>query len=325
MKKLSVALTTAAVGALVLLGAAPASAAGSQIDPGDSLYAINCDTIYFNWQLLSVEPSTAVSTTVGTGDGYNEEYFACAYQPAYNFATGDSYYIQTQFSEGPQSYLASIDVATGVSTEIGQFFYIGAEEFTVYPFVTAMAIGLDGAAYVLTEEEEDGTTLWSLDLATGELLPIGESLCCTWAFAVDPTTGKFYGIDEDNEVFEVDVTTGAFEPVAQAGVDPDENGDAVYSLQIDGSGRFWVMVETSIDVEEYDARLWSFTLDTASTPVYSGIFDDDPYYTQALLIIPGEPALAATGSSVGVAPIAAGALLLGGIVIVALRRRTARA
>ena len=40
-------------GALVLLGAAPASAAGASLDPGDSLYALNCDVeLYNDWQLM---------------------------------------------------------------------------------------------------------------------------------------------------------------------------------------------------------------------------------------------------------------------------------
>ncbi len=53
MRIQSIALTATAIGALLLVGAAPANAAGNQIDPGDSLYALNCDdNVYNDWQLL---------------------------------------------------------------------------------------------------------------------------------------------------------------------------------------------------------------------------------------------------------------------------------
>ena len=55
MKILSAALATAGAFALALAGAAPAMAAGRDIDPGDSMYTISCDDIYNDWQLLSVE------------------------------------------------------------------------------------------------------------------------------------------------------------------------------------------------------------------------------------------------------------------------------
>ena len=51
-----------------------------------------------------------------------------------------------------------------------------------------------------------------------------------------------------------------------------------YSLQIDGGGQFWIEVDDP--GEPYYATLWSFTLPTFATPVYSGIFEDDPYYTE---------------------------------------------
>ncbi len=111
----------------------------------------------------------------------------------------------------------------------------------------------------------------------------------------------------------MDVATGDNEYLGEVGVDWEESSTAVYSLQIDGGGRFWVMATDLPQQGEApggDAHLWSFTLDTADEPVYSGIFDDAPYYTQALLIIPGDPVLPATGAGTGIAPIAAGVLLL---------------
>lgn len=308
-------LALAASAAIVMIGAAPASAAGNSIDPGDSLYAINCDTEYFNWTLLSVDPATALSTKIGDGAGYDPEYFACAFQPAYNPATGKSYYIQFQNGEFNHSLLAEIDVATGVSTTIGEFNEPVPEGEDLYPIIDAMAIGLDGSAFALGEGD-----LYSVDLATGELTYIGESLVSTWAFAVDPTSGIFYAIDNENELFIVDTTDGSFTSGGQVGV---ESG-SIFSLQIDGGGTFWIQAD---EQSESGASLWSFRLDTLSSPVYSGPFVDGPFYTEAILIIPGEPVLPATGADLSVAPLAAGLAgvltLLGAVVVVTRRRRTA--
>lgn len=316
MKILPAALTTAAVGALLMVGAAPAAAAGNQIDEGDKLYSINCDDeVYNDWQLLSVDPPTAVSTTIGDGDGgVSEDYFACAYQPAYNPATGVSYYIQRQISDGSEYLLATIDVTTGVSTTIGEFYYWN-NEFQQYPSVDSMAIGLDGSAYAIAEGY-----LWSIDLNDGELTRIGFSLVSTYAFSVDPVSGEFYAIDTANQVFNVDITTGSYTFLGVVSV----GREIIFSLQIDGASRFWIMAEEELDGSDL-AHLWSFDLPTYTTPVYSGIFDDDPYFTEALLLIPAK-VLPATGpAESGAAAVAGLALLsLGGALIVTRRIRSAR-
>jgi hypothetical protein len=327
MKHPRALIVAAATGALLLLGAAPASAAGATIDPGDSLYAINCDADAYNdWQLMSVAPETAVSTPIGSGAGsVSDEFYACAAQPAYNQADGKSYYIQHEYEfgdEGARSYLATIDVATGVSTRIAAFNYWDGET-QYFPMVTALAIDKDGTAWTISEDDGDPFSL--LDLETGELTLLGDGLCCTWALAIHPVTGDLYGIDDDNQVFIVSKADGDFDHLADV-VLPE--GNTIYSLQIDESGRFWVEVDQPMVEAPAEAHLWSFTLDTAETPVHSGIFDDDPYYTAALLLIPGVPALANTGATVGGLPAVAGLLMLLGTAVVvtaAIRRRSAAA
>ena len=315
MKPLSAVLAATGAAALILIGASPAAAAGSSIDPGDSLYAIDCDvTVYNDWQLMSVDPTTAASTTIGDGSGStSEDFYACAGQPAYDVSTGKSYYIQWQYDTDPQQYfLASIDLTTGDSTTIGEFFYIDGE-FPTYPYVESIAIGLDGSAYAFSQG-----FLWSVDLSSGELTPIDESLSNVYGFAVDPTTGIFYAIDYNNDRFTVDTSDGTYVYLDTVTL-PAET--TIYSLQIDGGGRFWIEVDDSN--LDSDAGLWSFAPADAAAPTYSGEFIDDPYYTEALLIVPGA-ALAATGADFGgVAPLAAGgaALALAGAALLALRRR----
>ena len=317
MRRLSTFLAAAGVAALVLVGAAPAVAAGSAIDPGDSLYSINCDNAYNDWQLMSVDPTTAFSTTIGEGTGSASElYAACAGQPAYDASTGKAYFIQwNTFVDPGEAHLASIDLTTGDSTEIGQFFTVDGE-FPLTIFVGSIAIGLDGSAYAFTQG-----FLWSLDLSTGELTPINESLSNTYSFAVDPTTGIFYAINTDNERFSVNVTDGTY---VFLDVVELPAGDAVFSLQIDGAGRFWIM---SDDSSISGASLWSFAPGDAATPTVSGPFIDGPYYTEAILIVPGK-VLAATGVDSSAVPLIAGgavmlALLGVGGLVVARRRRAA--
>lgn len=315
MKILSTSITAAAVGALLLAGASPASAAGASIDPGDSLYAINCDSVYNDWQLLGVEASTAASVPIGDGTGsVDEDLDACAFQAAYDVTTGKSYYIQvTDDEENETVYsLASIDVVTGDSTTIGEFYF--PAEVTTYPEVESIAIGIDGKAYAFAD-----SVLYGLDLTNAKLTFIDDSLNSIDSFAVDPTTGIFYAIDTNaNQLFVVDVTDGDW-TFPGAVVFPLGETYVVHSLQIDQSGRFWIEVDRG---REQTATLWSFTLSTLASPVYSGDLDDDPYYSESLLLIPGA-ALPATGPEVGAAPIVAGLIVLIGGALILLRRRSA--
>ncbi|MCC6854532.1 MAG: hypothetical protein IT189_00580 [Microbacteriaceae bacterium] len=318
MKILSAALATAGAFALALAGAAPAMAAGRDIDPGDSMYTISCDDIYNDWQLLSVEASTAVSTGIGDGTG-NDDLGGCANQPAYDASTGKSYYVQITFDgENVHWALASVNVTTGASTTVAEFLWENGE-FPTLVRIDAIAIAPDGTAYAIG----DGT-LWSLDLANATVEPIGETLNA-YAFASDPRTGEFYAIEYGGDVY-------SFDDIANSGAatfvgsithpDLDLDGDVtgVRALQIDGGGTFWIVVDT----REGFSDLWSFTPATLTSPVLSGLLTDDPFFSQALLIIPGA-ALAATGADLSIVPYLAGgaalAVIAGGAALLIRRRR----
>jgi len=314
MKSLSAALAGVSLVALSVFAATPALAAGNAVDPGDAMYAINCDSVYNDWQLFGVDSTTAFSTAIGTGTGVYTG--TCAGQPAYNPATGVSYYIQW-FDESDE--LASIDVATGVSTTIGEFVWENGE-FPQTVQADAMAIAADGTAYLLGEGE-----LWALDLSDGSIEPIGESLIDTYALAVDPVTGTLYGITSNNDIYEIDPATGAVSLVDTIAF--PSKGHYVYSLQFDQAGTFWI--EADEVGESYVANLWSFTLATVDAPVLSGAFTDGPFYTEALLIIPATPkvVLADTGVDSSGVPLVAGiagmVVLAGAAAMIVRRRRTA--
>jgi len=320
LKLASVVLSGASIVALSLLAASPASAAGNAIDPGDSLYAINCDSSYNDFQLFSVDSTTAFSTPIGEGTG--EVANSCAGQPAYDATTGQSYYIDWAYGEGEHASLATINVTTGESTVIDGFYYNNGE-FPEYIWADALAIGADGAAYILADN-----AIWSVDLDSAFVEPIAETIDA-YAFAYDAVTGKFYAVDPGNDIFEINVETGEVTDLGSV-VFPDESY-RTYSLQFDEAGTFWVEVDTYNEEDNLLATLWSFTLTTIETPVFSGIFTDDPFYTEAILIIPGdapvapaEPALAATGADLAsVLPwgIGAGVIVLAGGVLLILRSR----
>lgn len=324
MKRITATLAGASILALSLLAASPANAAGNAIDPGDSLYAVNCDSDFNDWQFFSVESTTAASTAIG--DGAGETTNVCAGQPAYDPTTGKSYYVQYVNSGEGEVLLAEIDVTTGESATIGDFYYDNGE-FPESLDAYSIAIGADGAAYVMA----DGG-LWHLDLDTAWVTPINESLNA-YAFAFDSVTGKFYAITSSNEIYEINVATGAETLVGEVAFPDDASSYAIYSLQFDGAGTFWVEVDHFAEADFFRAELWSFTLETSETPVFSGVFTEgEQYYNEAILIVPGvvvvvpvEPALAATGADLAdVLPWAIGAaviVLAGGVLLILRSRR----
>ncbi|HOY82743.1 MAG TPA: hypothetical protein PLB92_11460 [Rhodoglobus sp.] len=321
MKILSAALATAGAFALALAGAAPAMAAGRDIDPGDSMYTISCDALvddYNDWQFMSVAAATAVSTPIGDGTG-NQDLASCANQPAYDASTGKSYYVQLTF-DGESSHwaLASVNVTTGASATIAEFLFENGE-FPTLVRIDAIAIAPNGTAYAIG----DGT-LWSLDLTNATVEPIGETLSAQ-AFASDPRTGEFYAIEYGGDVYSFDdiANSGAVTfvgSITHPDLDLDGDVTGVRALQIDGGGTFWIVVDT----REGFSDLWSFTPATLTSPVLSGLLTDDPFFSQALLIIPGA-ALAATGADLSLAPYLAGgaalAVIAGGAVLLIRRRR----
>ncbi|MGX5680167.1 LPXTG cell wall anchor domain-containing protein [Schumannella luteola] len=318
MKPLAVLTAASAAGLLVLASAAPASAAGNAIDPGDSLYALACDNVA-PWQLYGVDAPTAGMTEIGSGTPAESEHYGCSYQAAYNPATGVSYYIQTDMG---YSGLATIDVTTGVSATIAEFYFPNGE-FPESPQIQAMAIGGDGSAFGLS----DGR-LFSIDLETAIVTYIGETIDQTYAFAWDSVTGGFYAVDDSNELYQIDVTDGSVVDLGPI-VFPNEedNNYYTYSLQFDEAGSLWLEVDFDYP-DGYDSSLWSLSLSALDATVYSDLTTvaGEPVYIESLLIIPGTPvALAATGFDATPVMVGAlGLLTLGGAALL-LRRRNAAA
>jgi len=315
MKALGASLAVAAAGLLVLASASPAAAAGRELDPGDSMYVLSCDPIVPSFQLYSVNASTALSTAIGVGEGADNQ--KCAGQPAYNPATGASYYLRWV---GSTTELGRIDVVTGVSTVVGELFtVVGGNRVTID--VLSIAIGADGSAYAI-----QGSNLFTLNLTTAELTPVVGIMSDDeiYAFAFNAVTGKFYALTGDFALYEVNVTAATLTPLGPLIFASGADADGTYSLQFDEAGMAWIEVDNDVG---RGGGLWSFQLSDLTSTVYSGNFANAPFYAQAVLVIPGKPTLAASGLDPAFAPLWAGGAaivaLLGIAVMVARRPRSA--
>ena len=308
---LRLSLAASTVAALVLLVAAPASAAPRSVPATDAMYLVSCDDIGGTEVLFSVDSATGATTQIGTGIGGEN---GCAGQPAWDATTNTAYY----FDFFPDPTLNTIDLATGVTTPIAPFF-LGVTPTDI----DAIAIGVDGAAYAL-----GNGTLYKLNLATAELTDPLPSKSDVWGFAVDPTSGLFYAVTDIAEVYSIDVTTGLPTFLDQLAFLPSLSS---LSLQIDSAGTFWYL--NSLDpttVWSSDGTTFAGTEELSGPTNLAGTTEN--VFSEALLItpntVPTEPALADTGVD------ATPALLLGtgavltlmlGAALVVSRRRSATA
>lgn len=309
---LRLTVATVALASLAVAGVTPAYAAPRTLPATDDMFSIACDDGYANMQLFGVDAATAASTEIGTGDAT----VACASQPAWDVTTSTAYYVMFDF---PMSILATIDTTSGATTTIGYFTDTVAEP-DESPFVQAIAIGLDGAAYAFTDDY-----FYSVDLATGNLTPLGAVATEILGFSVDPTSGLFYAADTSGNVYSVDVTDGTLQIVGSANFGSDFE---VYSLQIDSAGTFWY---ASYDDALDELQLWSTASGIAGSEELSGVFevDGNEYFHEALLVTrtveaPAAPVLANTGadttSTLIIGAGALGLLILGAGLFVARRR-----
>lgn len=312
-RPLVAAAAALAAAGLFFATASPAFAAARTIPTGDQMYVLDCDVIdYANAvQGWSVDSTTATVTALPTGNLVAGE--RCTSQAAYDATTGTSYFIDIRDLDGIFSSLFTFDPVTGQSTEVAPFL-----EGVDPVFVRSIAIGLDGAAYAI----DDSENLFSLDLATGQLVYIATvDDFNIFGFAVDPTTGQFW-IAGDDGLRTIDVATAA---VGTPSFYDFPDGSSVQSLQVDSAGVFWIlnapMLEGSV------IELWSkFAAD--NTNELSGVLleGEDARLATSLLIIPtpAEPALADTGIDASLPLIAGfGILTLGGALLLLRRRATA--
>jgi hypothetical protein len=282
-RSVSLVLGVAAISVVALAG--PANAVTARTIPGgNAMFAISCDTALPPSQLLSVDPATATSTEIGSGDVNGG---GCTGSAAWDAVTHTAYY---QDYDNNDSYYV-IDLTTGVSTAAFQPNLGGTPEY-----VDAMAIDPAGNAYALYNG-----SLFSISLATGDMTLIGSTgTNNVYGFAADPTSGALYGVDDNGNLYSFNATTGAATALATLTLTP---GTSPYSLQVDSTGLIWIENDNNFSTVS-DADLWSVdptASDIAASAVLSGSFQTNNvgYYTEALLVTTGAPQITSASTVSG--------------------------
>lgn len=305
----SVIAAVAAVGLVSVVS--PANAAPPALPAGDQLISVSCSA--FTWaSLLSVDSATGATSITET----DSDYF-CGYQGAWDSTTETYFGIDGSDST---SRLVTIDTETSATTVVGPVVDSVTSDGL---FVDALTIGTDGAAYFVSSGE-----FYSVDLGTAVATDLGPLAGVTddaWGFSVDPSTGAFYLLEEDGDLYSVDPV--AVTATYLASWTLTDGATYTYGLAIDHAGTAWVV---TWDVDRVPS-LWSTSLAAfGDTEQLSGRMvraDDFHWENWWVAVVPAPvpapaPALADTGSSVN-APLVGGAvlLMLAGAALVALRRR----
>lgn len=280
----AVVLTTVLALLLPALGATPAQAATLPLPAGNAAFYLAYSTgapssiTGSTGGVLDTQPVCAGSCSTAS-DGFSGAFYDAATASIY--AAGANVHRFTLYRvpvSGPD--------AGNVST-------VGfAEDIDVYGLARgpqgAFALGSTGGF----------ATVWSVDLATGALTPIGEptlpGIGTLNGFAYSAASSSYYAMTRDSgNLYSVDVTTGTFTLVGSTGL------SGSYSLQADSGGTLWNLEPNSV--------ISTFTVSgsTISTPVEAGHFAG--FTTTALVLDAPQPARTVTydgnGSTGGSAPV----------------------
>lgn len=279
---------------LVGLAAAPASAAPGALPEGDTIFAVDCEDN--DGQVWEVDPLTAVLTPIGTGS--LDLLTSCAGPSAYDPTTGDAYWISWG-EEGRSDALMLLDIETGDSVAVAPF----TEDGTGDPVAAAsIAIGADGAAYLIGGTEGYDSILYSLDLSTAIVTEIGDigGVDQWWSFAFNPADGEFYGFDAaaGGGFSLIDVETGTATLILADTEIPLD----VYGIAFDAEGALWGFGEGA--ASEGAWVLFSTSVDDfAGDLLVVGTPEEDEveYFSESIFIVTSQPepepaALAATGA-----------------------------
>lgn len=258
---------------LILSIAIPAQAEEVRTLPtGDALYAISCDGSVEvpKLQLLSLDPATGASTTIGA-PGFNTSGY-CAAQAAWDPSTQTAYFLG--WINGT-SRLNTMNLTTG-AVEQGVALKFQNENVNVQ----TIAISEAGVIYAIS----DGS-LYTATANSGELAlvgPVTPAEIYGLTFAPD---GILYGLNYVGALYEIDPGTGASTLIAELQLTPSS---APETFQIDSSGILWIQNDSSVNNGGSD--LWS--VDVAADPVVATLSGSTHlaetstyYYTESLLIV----------------------------------------
>jgi hypothetical protein len=275
MKPAVIRVGLAGAAAIILASAvvSPALAATARTLPaGDSLYAVSCYGAFPDGQLLSVDASSAVSTTIGSGTAGSA---ACYNQPAWDAATTTAYVLTYNNIE----YVDEVNLTTGAITTGPVVTLNGDDEAP-----DALAISPTGQAFIT-----ENTNLYSVNLTTGALTLIGSTgHGDIYGLAFDPETGILYGVDYNGVLYTINTSTAVTATLATLDLTPGNNE---YSLQVASDGILWVENDGSGNGFD-EADLWSVdpsAATIAASAIESGLLSTaatGQYYSESLLLVP---------------------------------------
>lgn len=313
-----------------LLPPGPKDPVTASTEAGETLFTLSpANTCDVEHQVFRVDPTSALASPVGAAQVVGD-----ARQGAWNPATGSGYFPFEDDDTG-DDFLMTVDPTSGAFSTIGEF---TIPDLDYINEVFALAIGPDGATYLMADIGIDGTdyelALFSLDLTDASLTFIAQvddsQLDEPNGFAIDPSTGLAYAFEEDSqELFRIDLATGVLTLLGDLDTASVQSSSDVTAMQIGTDGTFWAVFDDATSSTAEDAgMLISFTLADISGGIVSatevGIITDGPIPSWSLLLVPAAPELAATGPAAeGLLEGSLLLLLLGGALIGArvMRRR----
>ena len=288
-------VSTAAVAAFGLIAFGASSASAVELPEDNDLFAIGSDAFY------SSATNGALTFIADLPD--NSPKHGADYDPT----TGKAFF----FEDGNPCTLYSLDIVTGVSTEIGP---VGGEgDFNE---CDALDVAQDGTLRI---GDQQGRVL-TVDKTTGATISSVLSDITDLSFITQAADGTFYAGTYSFGLYTFDPTTGAGTPIL-SGLNYYE------TASIDSSGTLWI----SSSGDNCGQGLWSLDVtDPVASLLFEGDFleGEDCASVYALFVSGPAPApqLAATGSTPAIefAPFAVLALLVGaGALALARRQRTA--
>ena len=320
------------IGALLAVSVvAPASAAAT-LPSTDHIYAYDCTDGASDFQLLELSAdgsATAIGTGMGTTGGN------CPQQPAYDWKTGQAYFIF-------QTTVYETDVTTGITTAGPTTSGAGvADALKGTPY---LAIAPDGTAFV----QYDGYQ-GTIDLASGVVTQFpstynrDQGVYYIMPFAYNAKDSLLYAINADNTTNDATPYPNQLSVMSQTTGDinfPDggvtipgyqnEDISELYAMAFDSSGLGW-LIQTDQGVSPTTSKLVSMDTATATVVGQGDIVDSansNALITYAIFIASPTPSLPDTGANSGinlgtVVGIGAGLLMAGAVAFVIARRRTA--
>lgn len=221
--------------------AIPALGAQSRSLPdGEILYSIECDLGANPGQIYQVDTTTGVLTAVGVGGAAAN----CATDAAWDPTSNKAYWVGLDAQN--RKLLISTDVATGISTNVGQLTSNASPAIVLNEFYGLM-IGADGSLYGIAQDPDGIAIFLTIDKSSAVFNYVNDlringsnTTAATYSMSFNPKDSQFYFIlnTTNQPLYKLDVSTGNATLVAS--LDPSTAGlTRWYGLAIDSSGTVW--------------------------------------------------------------------------------------